>query len=353
MSLRTIVFHPDPGSIEAWNGQLQAAGLRVIKSSSTYDDIHVVLSKHPCDLILVTLTEDLEPGLVALQEIHQRMPRANIIVYGLQGPDRRTLKICKELNVLDFLVQPTSLDRMRKSFAKIKAPEEKKERGAVVCVGYTPTHAERAVINQMKLSYLYYPSCHLAVQMFQQRQQKRLIILIIQEDLEMYSSALTKPVDPLALLDEDFIPPWKEVVREAQIYYQEYWKEGIINALLPKQIPCLYVPNKGGAPQFISPDVIESIKMEHIGIDHDFQQIVEPDKESVTGAEEAVQKVAEEVNGCLDEVEEKIPELIHGKNKVEEQPVIKTTPKIEKKKIPDPKPPKTANRMSRRGEEED
>jgi hypothetical protein len=311
-----------------------------------------VLSKHPCDLILVTLTDDIEPGLEALQEIHQRMPRANIIVYGLQGPDRRTLKICKELNVLDFLVQPASLDRMRHSFKKIKAPEEKRERGAVVCVGYTPTHAERAIINQMRLSYLYYPSCHLAIQMFQQRHQKRLIILIIQEDLEMYSSALTKPVDPLRLLDEDFIPPWKDVVREAQEYYQEYWKEGIINALLPQQIPCLYVPNKGGAPQFISADVIESLKIEHIGIDHDFQQIVSPE-ECESGVEEAVQKVAEEVNDRLDVVEQQFPDLIQGKSEVDEKPVIKTTPKIETTKTPVDRPPKNANRMTRRGEEED
>lgn len=351
MSLRTIVFHPDPASIEAWNGQLQAAGLRVVKSATSYENVHVVLSKHPCDLILVTLTEDLEPGLLALQEIHQRMPRANIIVYGLNGPDRRTLKICKELNVLDFLVQPVSLDRMRQSFKKVKAPEEKRERGAVVCVGYTPTHAERAIINQMKLSYLYYPSCHLAIQMFQQRQQKRLIILIIQEDLERYSSALTKPVDPLQLLDEDFLPPWKEVVREAQVYYQEFWREGIINALLPRQIPCLYVPNKGGAPQFLQADVINTMKMEHIGIDHDFQQIVEPGAD-VSGAEEAVQKVTEKVNDQLDEVEEQIPELIHGNTETEEQPAIKTTPKIEKKKVPDERPPKNANRMTRRGDEE-
>lgn len=350
MALRTIVFHPDPATIEAWNGQVLAAGLRIVKSTSSYDDIHLVLSKHPCDLILLTLTDDLEPGLLALQEIHQRMPRANMIVYALNGPDRRTLKICKEFNVLDFLVQPASLDRMRQAFKKIKPPEEKRERGAVVCVGYTPTHTERTVINNMKLAYLYYPSCHLAIQMFQQRSQKRLIILIVQEDLDMYSSALTKPIDPLQLLEDDFMPPWKEVVKEAQEYYQEYWREGILAGLLPQQIPCLYVPSKGGSPQFIQADVIDALKIEAIGTEHGFQQIVSA---NVTGkVEETVQKVAEEVNDRLDEVEKQFPELIEAKPKIEDAPIIKTTPKIEKKISPTEKSPANANRMSRRSDED-
>ncbi len=352
MAHRCVVFHPDSSTIEAWKRQLQSAGLNLMHTTLHYKDLYDVLAQTQFDVIFLTLSQDVEAGLEALQTIHQHHPKANLIVTSLHGPDRQTLKLCKQLNVIDFLVQPVSLDRLRQVLTTVKVPEEKRERGAVVCVGYTPTHAERSIISQMKLAYLYYPSCHLAIQMFQQRSQKRLIILIVQEDLEMYSSSITKPLDPLQALDESFMPPWKDVVKESQIYYQEYWRDGIIGGLLPQQIPCLYVPNKGGAPQFLPPDVIHSLKLEYVGTEQNFLQIIGPG-ESKTGAEEAVQKVTEGVNECLDQVEVKHPQLINPNLADQNEPVVKKKPMIQKKPIAQPHPSKKSQRMSRRQETED
>ena len=334
MNHRVILVDPIQIFQKDLVGMLKELGHIILESTASYENAEeLVVTYHPRIVFLTLYGDNPESGLEVLQKIRQLDNRVNLIVCSVKGPNKFTITECKRVNVADFLVMPITLDRLIKALMSIKVYEDRRERGAVVCVGYTPAYEERSLISNLRLVYLCYPSCHLAIQLLQQRRQKRVIILVIQEDLEMYSNAIAKSSEEK---EGEPFPPWKKVIFEAQLYYQDYWREAICDSLLPQQVPCLYVPRQEKIPIPLPGDVIDAMNVPFLAASKPYKQVelaVQGEGEEKASVTESVKEIAEEVNERLDDVEREHPELLSDKPEPkapeEKKPEVKK-PKVEK-----------------------
>lgn len=264
MAHRIILIDPVPGSLEELAGHVAGAGHIIVDKCASYDNgIESVTTYRP-NLVILTLMPDRLPGLQLLQNIRSLYPKLALIVVSFVRPEPATVRFCKEQNVTDFLIRPFSYDRIVSALGSVKEPEESHQRGIVVCVGFTPVPGVKLMISQLQLGYLFYPSCHLAIQCFRQNRRNRFVCLIVQKDLEMYSNMLRQRDKIRA---EAELTPWKQVIFEAQLAYQDYWKEAIQAGYLPQLIPCLYLPRNAKFPWVLPAEVMESLQVDLIPTD--------------------------------------------------------------------------------------
>lgn len=352
MSRNFVLIDPEPDVVMKVTGYLENDERTIMGVSGDYEEGIATIKTGNVGAVVIGMEHNSIEGIKSIAKIRILNPKIKILVVAHSAPDQQFITNCKKLDVADILVLPFSEQRFQTALEKMSGLDDSSVRGTVVCVGYTPSRGERQIMKVIRMEYFQYPSCHLAINYFNQNRFDKLCFIIISESIDMFSknrSAMSARdrilLEKRMKKQTDAIAAWMQVLRAAQISYQNYWNEAILEGLLPQYLPALSVINPVERPKLVPTSIMDEMGIPILESDKSFSQFELNEKEGG----ESFQNIAGEINQCMIRTEEKFPHLFESSTAEENKPRIAKRNKIDTKPVKIvPESRKNTSRMASR-----